>query len=606
MVKRPLVRFIPLLIAGFVAIWLFLPPFIGPPSHIPHQGPYQFNSGKRPQQYRPYPPPPRPPSQQTQWEERAQRVRDAFVHAWNGYQKHAAGWDELTPIDGGKVNNFNGWGVTLYDALDTMWIMGLHDEFRDSLGLVAKTNFTLAEGSYAPFFETVIRYLGGLLSAYALSGEPVLLSRADDLGRMMLPAFNTTSGLPKYAVNTVTGKTREGWSSNVLWSEALSNQVEYKYLAHLTGRTEYFTKSENVMKLMYKADIKSGLYPTFWNMETGGPNSGTQHYSVGAYADSAHEYLLKQYLLTARSEPQILELYLNSINAVINNLLYITPTRHLLYVTDKSNGIATHKLEHLSCFFPGLLALGVLSLSTSSATDSASYTERDKRLHLWAASGLAETCWILYHDQKSGLGPDEVRMVDFASGSNTQGNGFHTGPGDGSNYGEAREKEKEGLWVTQVEKWVKEGRRGGVPPGVPGPGQSTERVGEDDPDKREYRALKEEYLLRPETVETFFYMWKLTGESKWRERGWSVFEAIEEHAKTKYGFASVTGVDWEKPEHKNEMPSFFMAETLKYLYILFRDEDIVSLKDWVFNTEAHPLPIFDWSPWEKQEYNIIV
>lgn len=58
--------------------------------------------------------------------------------------------------------------------------------------------------SYAPFFETVIRYLGGLLSAYALSGEPILLTRADDLGRMLLPALNTTSGLPKYAINTVT------------------------------------------------------------------------------------------------------------------------------------------------------------------------------------------------------------------------------------------------------------------------------------------------------------------------------------------------------------------------------------------------------------------
>lgn len=102
--------------------------------------------------------------------------------------------------------------------------MGLHDEFRQSLHFVAKTNFTLdkaricfllflmnradifftSQDQYAPFFETTIRYLGGLLSAYALSGEPVLLSRADDLGRMLLPAFNTTSGLPRYAVNTVT------------------------------------------------------------------------------------------------------------------------------------------------------------------------------------------------------------------------------------------------------------------------------------------------------------------------------------------------------------------------------------------------------------------
>ena len=53
----------------------------------------------------------------------------------------------------------------------------------------------------APFFESVIRYLGGLLSAYALSGEPILLARADELGRKLLPVFNSTSGLPHYAVN---------------------------------------------------------------------------------------------------------------------------------------------------------------------------------------------------------------------------------------------------------------------------------------------------------------------------------------------------------------------------------------------------------------------
>lgn len=56
----------------------------------------------------------------------------------------------------------------------------------------------------APFFETVIRYLGGLLSAHALSGNHVLLQKADDLGRLLSPAFGSKSGLPYYSVNTVT------------------------------------------------------------------------------------------------------------------------------------------------------------------------------------------------------------------------------------------------------------------------------------------------------------------------------------------------------------------------------------------------------------------
>ncbi|KAJ3560592.1 hypothetical protein NP233_g10736 [Leucocoprinus birnbaumii] len=605
--KRPVYRFLSICGVFFFVVTFFFYPF-GPSPPRYHQ-PHLFESGNRPQQYlpsrpfRPYPPPPRPAPHvdaSNPWEARAQRVREAFKHAWGGYIERAAGWDELTPIDGGKVNNFNGWGVTLFDALDTLWLMDLRDEFRDALEFVAKADFKLTEREYAPFFETVIRYLGGLLSAYALSGEPVLLSRADDLGRMLLPAFNTTSGFPRYAVNTVTGNTRVGWTSNVLWAEALSNQLEYKFLAHLTGRTEYFVKTENIMKAMYQADLKEdGLFPTQWNIETGSPIGA--HYSVGAFADSAHEYLLKQYLLTARSEPQILELYLNSTNGVINNLLYITPNRHLLYVTDKQSGITTHKFEHLSCFFPGLLALGLITISPS---ESPLFTPEQKQLHQWAAEGLAETCWLMYHDEESGLGPDEARMEDYGNYLKNKGSNYRNDPGHGTNSGSFTEMEKEGLWVNQISEWEKDGKKGGVPPGVPAPGHSFERV--EASKDRDYRSMRREYLLRPETIESFFYMWKLTGDSKWRERGWSVFESIEKHAKTEYGYASVSGVDGPSLYHKNEMPSFFLAETLKYLYLLFREDDVVPLHDWVFNTEAHPLPVFDWSAWEKKEYDIQV
>jgi mannosyl-oligosaccharide alpha-1,2-mannosidase len=58
--------------------------------------------------------------------------------------------------------------------------------------------------AYASFFETVIRYLGGFLSAYALSHDPIFLSRADDLATKLLPVFGSASGLPYHSVNTVT------------------------------------------------------------------------------------------------------------------------------------------------------------------------------------------------------------------------------------------------------------------------------------------------------------------------------------------------------------------------------------------------------------------
>ena len=124
-----------------------------------------------------------------------------------------------------------------------------------------------------PFFETVIRYLGGLLSAYALSKDPILLSRADDLGLALLPAFNTTSGLPVFSVNTENGNIAQGWTPNSFLAEMLSCQVEYKYLSYLTGRQGYYEVVENVMNIMYNTNCTSTneLLPVSWSTEKGLP-----------------------------------------------------------------------------------------------------------------------------------------------------------------------------------------------------------------------------------------------------------------------------------------------------------------------------------------------
>ena len=84
-----------------------------------------------------------------------------------------------------------------------MLLMGFEEEFERALELVKKTKFTRKSDEYAPFFETVIRYLGGLMSAYALSEEPILLEKADELARVLSPVFDTTTGFPCYAVNPI-------------------------------------------------------------------------------------------------------------------------------------------------------------------------------------------------------------------------------------------------------------------------------------------------------------------------------------------------------------------------------------------------------------------
>jgi len=113
-------------------------------------------------------------------------------------------------------------------------------------------------------------------------------------------------------------------------------------------------------------------------------------------------------------------------------------------------------------------------------------------------------------------------------------------------------------------------------------------------DAVEARALKQNeryYILRPETVESYFYLWRLTKDEKYREWGWEAAQALEKTCRTDGGYSGVKNVYQVGGTKDDVQQSFFLAETLKYLYLLFSDDDLISLDEWVFNTEAHPLPI---------------
>ncbi|KAG5633527.1 hypothetical protein H0H81_007097 [Sphagnurus paluster] len=311
------------------------------------------------------------------------------------------------------------------------------------------------------------------------------------------------------------------------------------------------------MELLYELDPKDGLFAMRWSNE--GIPLDTD-YSVGGGVDSGYEYMLKQYLLSG--DMKALKQYLKSTDGVINTLLYTTPTRELLYVGSIYNGTQMHVLEHLACFLPGILALGAHAIPAPLMPD------KTRELHRWAAAGLAYTCYTSYVDQKSGLGPDQMEMTPGAK------------------------------WIDSVTKWEQDGRPGGVPPGMREVAW-TRPVG-----PREYVGTGDPYVLRPETIESLYVMWKTTGEVKWRERGYDIFSAIERNARTRYGYACVDNLDSDYLYLINDMPSFFLAETLKYLYLLFDDTNAYPFEKWVFNTEAHPLPVFEWTPSEKKAFNI--
>jgi len=108
------------------------------------------------------------------------------------------------------------------------------------------------------------------------------------------------------------------------------------------------------------------------------------------------------------------------------------------------------------------------------------------------------------------------------------------------------------------------------------------------------------YLLRPETVESLFYMFYVTGQEQYRSWAWAIFSSIRQYARVDGGYAVVENVNSVEadssvnPRHTDQMDSYFLAETLKYLYLIFaeRPQDVVSLSRFLLNTEAHLLPIY--------------
>jgi len=117
--------------------------------------------------------------------------------------------------------------------------------------------------------------------------------------------------------------------------------------------------------------------------------------------------------------------------------------------------------------------------------------------------------------------------------------------------------------------------------------------------RSEFVASGRNYILRPETVESYFVLWRTTHDPKYREWAWEAFEAIRKTCRTPNGYSGITDVTRERSSFDDNQQSFFLSETLKYLYLIFLPDEVLPLDQYVFNTEAHPLgiittPIAQW------------
>lgn len=437
-----------------------------------------------------------------------------FEHAYSGYESYAWGQDELLPLSKRGTTRFK-LCATMVDALDTMWLMGLHRRFDAAVAHIQKS-FTSDLNHEESLFETTIRILGGLISAHSLSGRKVLLDHAVDLGRRLLKAFDGAgrAGIPSPALNLHTGA---GRGTSCL-SEPTTLQLEFRQLSKLSGLPQLTTQVDKVMDTIERLQPETldGLLPLqpAW---LGGGQSG--RIGFGARGDSYYEYLLKQ-AIQLPQDKRYRQMYNTAVGGMQKHLLKTTAggTLYLAELELQRNGEhqPVHKMDHLVCFVPGMLALGV----------HLGIDEHPESLRI--AEQLMRTCHRMYSQSATGLAP-EIAQFDP----------------DG---------------VSPADLWVK-------------PADSFSR-------------------LRPETVESLFILWRVTHNPQYREWGIQIARAIEKHAKVASGgYAVVKNVNLLPVVLEDKMESFLLAETFKYLFLLFSDDSVLPLREYVFNTEAHPFPV---------------
>jgi len=449
---------------------------------------------------------------------RRHHIRNAMKHAWEGYRKYAWGNDELHPQSNQGQNNWGGMGTTLVDSLDTLWLMGMKKEFWEARDWV-RDHLTCDRTGSVSVFETTIRSLGGLLSAYDWSGEKVFLDKAEDLGQRLFHAVeDSPSGLP-YGQTVLNGhrSNNAGWLGGaVLLAEIGTVQVEFRYLSEVMHKKVYSESVNRIFSILGNMRSKGGLFPYELNID--GPTFRNDVLTFGAMADSFYEYLLKVWLQGGKKETKYRKMYDKAMDGMHSQLLFTSRPDGLTYIADKNGNNINHKMDHLACFMAGSLALGAYTHPDGLHSPNA---QRD----LKTGKALAYTCYQMYARMKTGISPEAVQF-------NTKGQDLSPIPNAPF------------------------------------------------------------YILRPETLESFFILNYLTGDPTYREWGWEIFKSIEKYCRTNTAYGGLKNVN-RIAEPENRMESFFLAETLKYAYLLQDpDTEVDILNKHVFNTEAHPTRIF--------------
>ncbi|CAN1310124.1 Alpha-mannosidase I MNS4 [Linum perenne] len=429
-------------------------------------------------------------------------VREMFYHGFDGYMKNAFPLDELKPLSCQGEDSLGGYALTLIDSLDTLVLLGDKDRFTSSVDWIGK-NLRFDINKTVSVFETSIRVLGGLLSAHLIASDYAtgmripsydnqLLNLAEDLGRRMLPAFDTPTGIPFGSVNLLHGvDEHESKITSTAGGGTLT--LEFGVLSQLTDDPIFEQVTKNSVRGLWARRSRLNLVGAHINIFTG---EWTQKDAgIGTSIDSFYEYLLKAYLLFGDEEYLFIfqEAYAAAMKYLYNDPWYVE-------VNMDSAAVVWPLFNSLQAFWPGLQVLA--------GDINPAIRTHDAFFGLW---------------KKYGFTPEGFNLATLT---------------------------------------VQNGQKS--------------------------------YPLRPELIESTYWLYKATRDPRYLYAGRDMVASLQNGARCPCGYCHITDV--ESHQIEDHMESFFLAETVKYLWLLF---DLACGADnlvengpykYIFSTEGHLLP----------------
>jgi mannosyl-oligosaccharide alpha-1,2-mannosidase len=352
-----------------------------------------------------------------------------------------------------------------------------------------------------------------------------------------------------------------------LVSEPGSLTLEFTRLSQLTGNPKYYDAVQRISDEFEKSQNSTrypGLWPISIDIQKLRFDEDTM-FTMGGMSDSAYEYLPKQYMVLGGVLDQPKNMYENFISVAQEKMFFpvlneknqkirVSGDIRMKGMAESSTPELLPRGQHLTCFTGGMVGIA-----------SRIFNRPDE---LALAEELTNGCIWAYDSSPNGIAPEIFSVVPCPQKHDCTWSEQKWHDALSATYTHPLTTTPEET-KAKLEKIIEERR---LPPG--------------------YTAIDDRrYILRPEAIESVFIMYRITGDKKYQDAAWRMFQAIEKVSRTDIAAAAIQDVtvEYGKMEKMDSMESFWLAETLKYFYLAFSEWEVVSLDEWVLNTEAHPL-----------------